>query len=180
MAKVFLGVGHGGSDPGASANGFKEKDLNLSIALACRDELVRHGVNVKMSRQQDENDPLTEEIKECNAFGPISLSIFTIMLVEETGLRLIISILVVPVKFLLTMFFPRLPRLDRIVEALKLSLMIRAVIGLGLFAKSKHRLFIGVRFHRHFRCSNYRYRSRKKDDGHCCCQGYSKDSRYCL
>ena len=70
MAKVFLGVGHGGSDPGASANGFKEKDLNLSIALACRDELVRHGVNVKMSRQQDENDPLTEEIRECNAFGP--------------------------------------------------------------------------------------------------------------
>ena len=47
MAKVFLGVGHGGSDPGASANGFKEKDLNLSIALACRDELVRHGVNVR-------------------------------------------------------------------------------------------------------------------------------------
>lgn len=68
--KVFIGVGHGGSDGGAVANGVKEKDLNLSIALACRDVLVRHGVSVKMSRTKDENDPLSEEIKECNAFGP--------------------------------------------------------------------------------------------------------------
>jgi N-acetylmuramoyl-L-alanine amidase len=70
MAKVFIGVGHGGSDPGAVANGTKEKDLNLSIAIACRDELVRHGVSVKMSRTKDENDPLSEEIRECNAYCP--------------------------------------------------------------------------------------------------------------
>ena len=68
--KVFIGVGHGGKDSGAAANGFKEKDLNLAIALACNDELVRHGVSVKMSRTKDENDPLTDEIKECNAFKP--------------------------------------------------------------------------------------------------------------
>ena len=68
--KVFIGVGHGGSAPGAVANNTKEKDLNLSIALACRDELERHGVSVKMSRTKDENDPLSEEIKECNAFSP--------------------------------------------------------------------------------------------------------------
>lgn len=66
--KVFIGVGHGGSDPGAMANGFKEKDLNLSIALACNDVLKRHGVDVKMSRTKDENDSLPEEIAECNAF----------------------------------------------------------------------------------------------------------------
>jgi N-acetylmuramoyl-L-alanine amidase len=70
MPKVFIGVGHGGSDPGAVANGVKEKDLNLSIALSCRDELIRHGVSVKMSRAKDENDPLSEEIRECNAFAP--------------------------------------------------------------------------------------------------------------
>ena len=70
MKKVFLGVGHGGSDPGAMANGLKEKDLNLSIALACRTELERHGVQVLMSRYRDENDPLTEEIRECNAYSP--------------------------------------------------------------------------------------------------------------
>ena len=68
--KVFIGVGHGGSDPGAVANYTKEKDLNLSIALACRDELVRHGVSVKMSRDKDENDPIGEEITECNAYAP--------------------------------------------------------------------------------------------------------------
>lgn len=68
--KVFLGVGHGGSDPGATANGWKEADLNLAIALSCNTELVRHGVQVLMSRTKDENDTLTEEIKECNKFGP--------------------------------------------------------------------------------------------------------------
>jgi N-acetylmuramoyl-L-alanine amidase len=70
MPKVFIGVGHGGKDPGAVANEFRESDLNLSIALACRDELERHGVTVLMSRTKDENDELTEEIKECNAFAP--------------------------------------------------------------------------------------------------------------
>lgn len=70
MSKVFIGVGHGGSDPGAVSNNTKEKDLNLSIALACRDVLVKHGVSVKMSRTKDENDILSEEIKECNAFAP--------------------------------------------------------------------------------------------------------------
>ena len=68
--KVFIGVGHGGSDPGAVANGVKEKDLNLSIALACKDMLEKHGVSVKMSRASDENDTLSEEIKECNAYAP--------------------------------------------------------------------------------------------------------------
>lgn len=68
--KVFISAGHGGADSGAVANGVKEKDLNLSIAKACRDELVRHGIEVKMSRASDENDPLSEEIKECNAYAP--------------------------------------------------------------------------------------------------------------
>jgi N-acetylmuramoyl-L-alanine amidase len=70
MAKVFIGVGHGGSDPGAVANGIKEKDANLTIALACGEELTRHGVTVAMSRTKDENDGLSEEIRECNAFNP--------------------------------------------------------------------------------------------------------------
>ena len=68
--KVFIGVGHGGVDGGAVANGFKEKDLNLSIALACSAELKRHGVSVEMSRTKDENDTLSEEIRECNAYNP--------------------------------------------------------------------------------------------------------------
>ena len=70
MKKVFLGVGHGGADSGAVANGFKEKDLNLAIAAACADELSRHGVTVKMSRKKDEEDTLNQEVAECNAFAP--------------------------------------------------------------------------------------------------------------
>lgn len=36
--KVFIGVGHGGSDPGAVSY-LVEKDVNLVEALACRDFL---------------------------------------------------------------------------------------------------------------------------------------------
>ena len=68
--KVFIGVGHGGTDSGAVGNGLKEKDLNLAISLACNEVLQRHGVNTLMSRTKDENDALTEEINECNAFKP--------------------------------------------------------------------------------------------------------------
>lgn len=68
--KVYLGVGHGGSDPGAVANGFKEKDLNLSIALACNEVLARHGVSTMMSRTADEDKALQERINECNSFAP--------------------------------------------------------------------------------------------------------------
>ena len=70
MAKVFLGVGHGGSDPGAQGGGLDEADINLGIAVACQAELVRHGVQVCMSRTRDEDDPLTEEIRECNVYNP--------------------------------------------------------------------------------------------------------------
>lgn len=66
MAKVFLSAGHGGSDPGAVAYGLKEKDINLNILKACRDELKRHGVTVVCSREKDENDPVGQEVKEAN------------------------------------------------------------------------------------------------------------------
>jgi N-acetylmuramoyl-L-alanine amidase len=69
MAKVFIGVGHGGSDPGAVGY-IKEADVNLTMALACKEVLEAHGVAVKMSRYKDENDGLNEEIKECNAYAP--------------------------------------------------------------------------------------------------------------
>ena len=69
MKKVFLGVGHGGNDVGASKY-LVEKDVNLVMAKACRDYLEHNGVQVLMSRTKDENDPLSDEIKECNAFNP--------------------------------------------------------------------------------------------------------------
>jgi N-acetylmuramoyl-L-alanine amidase len=70
MVKVFLGVGHGGGDPGAMANGLQEKQLTLAVAKECALVLQRHGVTVLMSRTKDENDTLNDEIKECNNFAP--------------------------------------------------------------------------------------------------------------
>lgn len=71
MPKVFIGVGHGGTDSGAvGKNGIKEKDLNLSIAKACGAALERHGVTVRLSRAKDEKDPITDEVRECNTFAP--------------------------------------------------------------------------------------------------------------
>lgn len=70
MKKVFIGVGHGGSDPGATANGMKEKDINLQVALSVYKELGRHGVDVLLSRSKDENDPVADEVNECNKFKP--------------------------------------------------------------------------------------------------------------
>lgn len=70
MKKVFLGIGHGGSDSGAVANGLKEKDLNLKQGVICKKHLERHGVEVKLSRYKDENDDVKEEIRETNAFNP--------------------------------------------------------------------------------------------------------------
>lgn len=69
MSKVFLGVGHGGNDPGAVGY-VVEKEVNLIMALACREYLINNGVEVKMSRTVDENDTLTDEINECNAYNP--------------------------------------------------------------------------------------------------------------
>ena len=65
--KVFINAGHGGSDPGAVANGLKEKDLNLVIALSCYKELLRHGVDALISRTTDVDDG--DEPATCNAFG---------------------------------------------------------------------------------------------------------------
>lgn len=67
--KVFLGVGHGGTDPGASKY-LVEKDVNLVMAKACRDYLEYNGIHVLMSRTKDENDPIADEIRECNEFNP--------------------------------------------------------------------------------------------------------------
>lgn len=67
--KVFIGIGHGGKDPGA-VKYLREADVNLIMGLACGEYLSLNGVEVKYSRTKDENDPVSEEVKECNAFDP--------------------------------------------------------------------------------------------------------------
>ena len=70
--RIFIGVGHGGRDPGAvnEALGLTEAAVNLSIAMLMQKDLRRHGVQVKLSRCTDEEDRLKEEIAECNAYAP--------------------------------------------------------------------------------------------------------------
>lgn len=78
MARVFICVGHGGSDPGAVGNSLRESDINLNISLEIQRELIRHDVVVGMSRIIDENDPSSQEITEANAFKPdIAISVHT-------------------------------------------------------------------------------------------------------
>ena len=50
---VVLDPGHGGKDPGAAANGVREKDINLGIGLALEAVLKSRGFEVRMTRRTD-------------------------------------------------------------------------------------------------------------------------------
>jgi len=51
---IAIDPGHGGSDPGAVANGLQEKDLTLAVSLALKQELETYdGVTVVMTRTTD-------------------------------------------------------------------------------------------------------------------------------
>ncbi len=67
--KVFLDPGHGGSDPGAIANGIYEDELNLSIALKVQSLLKAQGVDVEMSRTSDVFLSLAERAELANNYG---------------------------------------------------------------------------------------------------------------
>lgn len=69
MARVFIGVGHGGTDPGAVGY-LVEKDVNLKMARACCDYLRARGVDAVLSRTEDVTDKLVSKIDRCNAFAP--------------------------------------------------------------------------------------------------------------
>ena len=51
---VVIDAGHGGKDPGASVEGYREKDIALGLALALRDQLVQTGgIRVALTREDD-------------------------------------------------------------------------------------------------------------------------------
>lgn len=66
--KVYIGVGHGGIDPGA-VKYLVEKDINLKMAIACRDYLSARGIECMMSREDDSTKSVTQKVAECNKFG---------------------------------------------------------------------------------------------------------------
>ncbi|QAS53416.1 N-acetylmuramoyl-L-alanine amidase [Halobacillus litoralis] len=51
--KIALDPGHGGSDPGASANGLIEKNVVLDVGLKTREIVENAGIDVVMTRQSD-------------------------------------------------------------------------------------------------------------------------------
>lgn len=69
MAKVYIDAGHGGSDPGA-VKYVVERDVNLVMALACRDYLNANGVSTKMSRPSNStNTSINSMAREANNWG---------------------------------------------------------------------------------------------------------------
>ena len=53
VSAVILDAGHGGKDPGASANGLEEKELTLEIVMKLKDELEKRGYDVTLTRSDD-------------------------------------------------------------------------------------------------------------------------------
>jgi N-acetylmuramoyl-L-alanine amidase len=71
MFKLYIDPGHGGNDPGATANGLQEKDLTLDIATRIRNILANEydKVAVKMSRSNDTYLTLSQRTDEANAWN---------------------------------------------------------------------------------------------------------------
>lgn len=66
--KVYVGIGHGGSDSGAVGNGFLEKNLTLSIGKYCNERLKQYGIETKISRTSDIDSSINSKVAASNAF----------------------------------------------------------------------------------------------------------------
>lgn len=66
--KVVIDAGHGGSDPGASANGLLEKDSTLLISNYIYNKLKELGVDVSITRTTDETLSPNERVKRILSF----------------------------------------------------------------------------------------------------------------
>lgn len=69
---IVIDPGHGGHDPGAinAENGYREKDVTLSLALALRDRLIRDGrLRVALTRDDDRYLVLQERYDVARKLG---------------------------------------------------------------------------------------------------------------
>ncbi len=75
--KILLDPGHGGKESGApGADGTLEKDVNLIISKLMRDDLIKRGATVIMTREDDKEVSLVERQRIIDAYEPtIALSI---------------------------------------------------------------------------------------------------------
>jgi len=64
--KIYLDVGHGGKDSGATNKGVLEKNLNLKIANKLNTLLLGKGFDVDINRKKDTSITLQERVEKCN------------------------------------------------------------------------------------------------------------------
>jgi len=68
--KIMVDAGHGGHDPGAkSINGYKEKDINIDVAIKLNNLLTQAGVESYLMRSNDTFVPLYDRPKITNNLG---------------------------------------------------------------------------------------------------------------
>jgi N-acetylmuramoyl-L-alanine amidase len=70
--KIMIDVGHGGTDPGAVANGLRESDVNLVVAKAARERLrqLRPSAQVRLTREDDRSLAAQQRLKLVRDFAP--------------------------------------------------------------------------------------------------------------
>ncbi len=66
--RIAIDPGHGGKDPGAVGGQLRESEVALAISLFLRDELVRGGHDVLMTRDSDVFVPIRERCQVANAW----------------------------------------------------------------------------------------------------------------
>lgn len=66
---VVIDPGHGGKDPGAVANGLKEKDINLAVSKKLAAALKKKGIDVRLTRNSDVYLTLKERTNLANKWN---------------------------------------------------------------------------------------------------------------
>ncbi|MEO4031138.1 N-acetylmuramoyl-L-alanine amidase [Chromobacterium vaccinii] len=101
--KILVSAGHGGSDPGAVANGVREADIALEFRNLVAERLRAAGHDVVTDGQGQENKPLAEALKfvtgrdiaiefHCNAaVNPLARGVESIALPALRGISQRIS-----------------------------------------------------------------------------------------
>lgn len=84
---VVIDAGHGGHDPGAGGDGYREKDIVLGLALALKDKLLEQGgVRVALTREDDRFRVLQERAEIARRLGAdLFLSIHADSAGEQEG-----------------------------------------------------------------------------------------------
>lgn len=72
---LLLDAGHGGSDPGANANGIVEKNMNLTIMQKVAQQLEGSGIKVYVTRDRDVYPSNTSRAQTANAIADAMVSI---------------------------------------------------------------------------------------------------------